>query len=59
MTDGDPTLSGIDRLMEWARSTLDRVAPEELDDEVAAGAVVVDTRPVEQRLRAASCPVPW
>jgi rhodanese-related sulfurtransferase len=56
MTDGDPTLSGIDRLMEWARSTLDRVAPEELDDEVAAGAVVVDTRPVEQRLRDGELP---
>src|ERR1700710_1193253 len=45
MADG----SAIDALLTRARSHLDRVPPERLDDEVAAGSVVVDMRPVEQR----------
>lgn len=41
----------IDDLLEEARSRIDRVPPEELDAEVAAGALVVDIRPWEQRER--------
>lgn len=37
--------------MRHARSGLDRVHPEDLDSELAAGAWLVDTRPVEQRER--------
>ncbi len=56
MTDGETATSGIDRLLHQARRTLDRVAPERLAEEVAAGAVVVDTRPVEQRRRDGELP---
>jgi rhodanese-related sulfurtransferase len=52
MTDG----SAIEELLARARSGLDRVPPEHLDDEVAAGAVVVDMRPVEQRSRDGAMP---
>ncbi len=41
--------SRIDRLLEETRRDLDRVAPEDLAAEVAAGALVVDIRPVENR----------
>jgi len=41
----------IDALLEAARAGLDRVEPGRLADEMAAGAVVVDIRPVEQRSR--------
>jgi rhodanese-related sulfurtransferase len=41
----------IDRLLEAARSNLDRVTPECLATEVATGALVIDIRPVEQRRR--------
>ncbi|MGZ5416202.1 MAG: rhodanese-like domain-containing protein [Nocardioides sp.] len=44
-------LTGIDALLARARSRLDRVEPERLDAELAAGALVVDTRPLEQRVR--------
>jgi len=43
--------TAIDDLLETVRSELDRVRPAELEHEVAAGAVVVDIRPFEQRLR--------
>jgi rhodanese-related sulfurtransferase len=46
---GDP--SAIDLLLAAARSGLDRVAPSALAAEAAAGALVVDTRPAEQRQR--------
>ena len=39
-----------------ARSGLDRVEPEQLADEVANGAIVIDTRPVEQRQRDGDLP---
>jgi rhodanese-related sulfurtransferase len=39
-----------------ARSGLDRVEPDQLGDEVANGAVVIDTRPVEQRQRDGDLP---
>ena len=43
--------AAIDRLLAEARATLDRVTPAGLAAEVAAGALVVDIRPVEQRRR--------
>ena len=39
-----------------ARSGLDRVEPEQLDDEVANGAIVIDTRPADQRERDGDLP---
>ncbi len=41
----------IDAFLEAARKGLDRVQPADLVAEMAAGAVVVDTRPSEQRHR--------
>ena len=49
-------MSSIDDLLARARSCLDRVAPESLAAEAAAGALVVDTRPVEQRTRDGELP---
>lgn len=43
--------SAIDALLAQARAVLDRVEPGRLDDELAAGAVMIDIRPVEQRQR--------
>ncbi|MFC4783719.1 rhodanese-like domain-containing protein [Nocardioides sp. MAHUQ-72] len=43
-------------MLERARAGLDRVDPERLADEVAAGAVLVDIRPVEQRARDGELP---
>jgi rhodanese-related sulfurtransferase len=43
--------AAIDRLLERARAGLDRVTVDELAAEVLDGALVVDTRPVEQRER--------
>jgi rhodanese-related sulfurtransferase len=48
--------SAIDMLLEHARSGLDRVEAADLADEVSAGAVVVDIRPVEQRDRDGALP---
>ncbi|HET7736195.1 MAG TPA: rhodanese-like domain-containing protein [Nocardioidaceae bacterium] len=48
--------SAIDRLLAEARTGMDRVAPESLAGEVAAGSVVVDIRPVEQRERDGALP---
>jgi len=45
------TPAAIGLLMPDARAALDRVRPADLRDEVAAGALVVDVRPVEQRRR--------
>jgi rhodanese-related sulfurtransferase len=41
----------IDELLAAARARIDRVQPEDLAAEVAAGALVVDTRTFEQRER--------
>jgi rhodanese-related sulfurtransferase len=49
-------LPSIDRLLTEARSGLARVRVEDLAVEVAAGALVVDTRPVEQRRRDGALP---
>ena len=43
--------SAIEVLLTQARARLDRVKPERIADEVAAGAILVDIRPVEQRQR--------
>lgn len=46
----------VDVLLERARARLDRVEAADLAAEVAAGAVVVDVRPVEQRVRDGELP---
>ena len=46
----------IAELLETARRGLDRVQPADLAAEVAAGALVVDTRPIEQRQRDGELP---
>jgi rhodanese-related sulfurtransferase len=48
--------SAIDALLVAARADLDRVLPCDLATEIAAGALVVDTRPVEQRQRDGDLP---
>jgi rhodanese-related sulfurtransferase len=48
---GPVSASAIDVLLAAARTGLDRVRPEDLAGEMAAGALVVDIRPVEQRSR--------
>ncbi len=42
-------MKSIDEYLEAARERLDRVAPEDLEDAVAAGAVLVDIRPEADR----------
>lgn len=44
-----PGPSGIDALLEAARSRIDRVTPEQALAEVRDGALLVDTRPAAQR----------
>jgi rhodanese-related sulfurtransferase len=51
-----PRPSAIDAHLQAARMGLDRVRPADLAREIAAGAVVVDTRPVEQRHRDGALP---
>jgi rhodanese-related sulfurtransferase len=46
----------IDELLEAARARLDRVSAENLEEEQRAGALVVDTRPLEQRQRDGELP---
>ena len=46
----------IDELLLASRANLKRVSASELDGEVAAGALVVDTRPVDQRERDGALP---
>jgi rhodanese-related sulfurtransferase len=48
--------SAIDQLLEVARAGLDRVSPADLAAAVEAGALVVDTRPVDQRVRDGDLP---
>ena len=48
--------SAIDRLLARARAGLERVEPTDLADEVAAGAVMIDIRPLEQRQRDGDLP---
>lgn len=49
-------MSAIDDLLMAARARLRRVSPDDLPGEVASGAVVVDMRPLEQRLRDGELP---
>jgi rhodanese-related sulfurtransferase len=53
MTSDEPIqpTPAIDRLLARAREDLDRVSASALATEAAAGALVVDIRPVEQRRR--------
>ena len=51
-----PKLKHIDSFLDDARSRLTRVDAEHLNDEIAAGAVLVDIRPVEQRQRDGDLP---
>jgi rhodanese-related sulfurtransferase len=53
---GEAAISRIGELLDAARRDLDRVEPAGLAAEVAAGALVVDTRPVEQRARDGDLP---
>ena len=48
---GEHSRPAIDQLLERARVGMDRVAPGDLATEVASGALLVDTRPVDQRER--------
>jgi rhodanese-related sulfurtransferase len=48
--------AAIDALLNDARRDLERVRPSELASELGAGALVVDTRPVDQRLRDGELP---
>jgi rhodanese-related sulfurtransferase len=48
--------SAINALLVRARRGLDRVRPEDLADEVARGAMLVDIRPVDQRERDGDLP---
>jgi rhodanese-related sulfurtransferase len=52
----DVDRSAINQLLEECRRGLDRVDPVDLADVHAAGALVVDTRPVEQRRRDGELP---
>lgn len=54
--EGPAPLSAIDRLLDDSRRRLDRVEPVDLEDELDAGALVVDTRPLEQRQRDGELP---
>jgi rhodanese-related sulfurtransferase len=51
----DPS-SAVERLLVEVRRGLDRVAPEDLEAEVAAGALVVDIRPTADREREGALP---
>ena len=46
----------VDRLLAECRRGLDRVRPEDLASVMAAGALVVDTRPADQRARDGELP---
>ena len=48
--------STIAEVLDEARRGLDRVEPADLADEIARGAVVIDTRPVDQRRRDGDLP---
>jgi|SRR5689334_20295372 rhodanese-related sulfurtransferase len=49
-------MPAVDDLLAAARARLERVEPADLDDERAAGALVVDIRPIEQRERDGELP---
>ena len=49
-------MSGVDNLLAEARSTLSRLEPGEAEAACRNGALLVDTRPVDQRLRDGEIP---
>lgn len=49
-------MSAIDDMLRMARERLERVTPPDLAGEMASGALVVDIRPLEQRLRDGGLP---
>jgi rhodanese-related sulfurtransferase len=51
-----PGARSIDELLAQVRSRIDRVRPEDVAARVAAGALLVDTRPWEQRARDGAVP---
>jgi rhodanese-related sulfurtransferase len=51
-----PDLSAIDELLVRARTGLERVQPEQLGEEIASGALVIDIRPADQRQRDGELP---
>jgi rhodanese-related sulfurtransferase len=51
-----PQVSAIDEMLAACRRDLDRVLARDLAAEAAEGALVVDTRPIEQRLRDGELP---
>jgi rhodanese-related sulfurtransferase len=56
MTTDSREIHPIDELLAHARARLDRVQPHELETERRAGALVIDTRPAEQRQRDGDLP---
>ncbi len=51
-----PGARGIDELLDAVRRRIERIEPAEVPARVAAGALLVDTRPVEQRRRDGEVP---
>jgi rhodanese-related sulfurtransferase len=51
-----PGARTIDQLLAQARARIDRVEPEAVAARVAAGALLIDTRPWEQRVRDGAVP---
>jgi rhodanese-related sulfurtransferase len=49
-------MSEIDRLLDSARRSLRRLEPEEVPEAVRDGALLIDTRPLEQRSRDGAIP---
>lgn len=56
MTTDSHQVHPIDELLNQARARLDRVQPHALETERRAGAIVIDTRPAEQRQRDGDLP---
>jgi rhodanese-related sulfurtransferase len=55
-TQRPPDSRTIDELLERVRGRIDRVEPAEAARRLAAGALLIDTRPVEQRVRDGEVP---
>jgi len=53
---GSPATVTIEQLLIESRAGLQRVQPADLEQEMSAGALVVDTRPVDQRERDGDLP---
>lgn len=56
MAQADRVNRTIDELLAEARAKLERVSPADLETELAKGALLVDTRPSEQRSRDGEMP---